>query len=109
MFLTIFISFVIKRFYGSCKNSIILVACGNAICGNSIIAATAPVINVKNEEVAASMALTTLLEAIIIFILPSLQPFFNFSFSQYGILARMTVYAIPQILAATAFISLVSV
>ncbi|MCL6229954.1 YeiH family protein [Bartonella bilalgolemii] len=109
IFLTIFISFVIGRFYGLSKNSAILVACGNAICGNSAIVATAPVINAKSEEVAASIAFTALLGAIIIFILPSLQPFFNFSFNQYGILAGMTVYAVPQVLAATAPISFVSV
>ncbi|MDD9328962.1 MAG: putative sulfate exporter family transporter, partial [Bartonella sp.] len=58
VFFTIFISFIIGRFYGLSKNLAILVACGNAICGNSAIVAAAPVINAKSEEVAASIAFT---------------------------------------------------
>jgi len=36
----------------------ILIACGNSICGNSAIAAVAPVIGAKADEVASSIAFT---------------------------------------------------
>ena len=39
----------------------VLVACGNAICGNSAIAAVAPVIGAKPQDVASSIAFTAIL------------------------------------------------
>src|SRR6185295_12965508 len=50
----------------------ILVACGNAICGNSAIAAVAPVIGAEREDVAASIALTAVLGVGVVLGLPLL-------------------------------------
>ncbi|WP_375644631.1 MULTISPECIES: YeiH family protein [unclassified Bartonella] len=109
IFITILISFVIGRLFGLSANLAMLVACGNAICGNSAIVATAPVIHAKHEDVAAAIAFTALLGVLIILFLPFLHPLLNLSFNQYGVLAGMVVYAVPQVLAATAPISFVSV
>ncbi|WP_375641609.1 YeiH family protein [Bartonella sp. CM100XJJH] len=109
IFVTIILSFAIGRICGLSKHLAMLVACGNAICGNSAIVAVAPVIKAKHEEVAASIAFTALLGVVIILLLPFLYLFLNLSFSQYGVLSGMIVYAVPQVLAATAPISFVSV
>ncbi|WP_375639195.1 YeiH family protein [Bartonella sp. MF74HXZ] len=109
IFVTIILSFAIGRICGLSKHLAMLVACGNAICGNSAIVAVAPVIKAKHEEVAASIAFTALLGVVIILLLPFLHPLLNLSFNQYGVLAGMVVYAVPQVLAATAPISFVSV
>ncbi|EJF83159.1 YeiH family protein [Candidatus Bartonella washoeensis] len=109
IFITILISFVLGRLFGLSANLAMLVACGNAICGNSAIVATAPVIHAKHEDVAASIAFTALLGVLIILLLPFLHPLLNLSFSQYGVLAGMVVYAVPQVLVATASVSSVSV
>ncbi|AGF75361.1 YeiH family protein [Bartonella vinsonii] len=109
IFITILISFAIGRLFELSSHLAMLVACGNAICGNSAIVATAPVINAKHEDVAASIAFTTLLGIIIILLLPFLHPLLNLSFSQYGVLSGMVVYAVPQVLAAAAPISFLSV
>ncbi|EJF80802.1 UPF0324 membrane protein [Bartonella sp. DB5-6] len=106
---TIIISFTIGRLFGLSTHLAMLVACGNAICGNSAIVAVAPVIKAKHDDVAASIAFTALLGILIILFLPFLHPLLNLSFSQYGVLAGMVVYAVPQVLAATASISFVSV
>ncbi|AHZ80414.1 UPF0324 membrane protein [Brucella suis 63/252] len=87
----------------------VLVACGNSICGNSAIAAMAPVIGAESEDVAASIAFTAILGVIVVLTLPLLVPLLGLSFTQYGILAGLTVYAVPQVLAATAPVSLLSV
>ncbi|GAA5098498.1 YeiH family protein [Bartonella acomydis] len=108
IFITILMSFFIGRILGLSSHLAMLVACGNAICGNSAIVAVAPIIKAKHEEVAASIAFTALLGVMIILLLPFLYLFLNLSFSQYGILAGMMVYAVPQVLAATASISFVS-
>ncbi len=79
-----------------------LVACGNAICGNSAIAAVAPVVGASAREVAAAVAFTAVLGVIVVLTLPALVPALGMSAGQYGTLAGLTVYAVPQVLAATA-------
>jgi uncharacterized integral membrane protein (TIGR00698 family) len=79
----------------------ILVACGNSICGNSAIAAVAPVIGSDGDDVASSIAFTAVLGVVVVLCLPLLVPLLQMTLTQYGILAGLTVYAVPQVLAAT--------
>lgn len=79
----------------------LLVACGNSICGNSAIAAVAPVIGADAEDIAASIAFTAVLGVLAVLLLPLLVPVLLLSLTQYGVLAGLTVYAVPQVLAAT--------
>jgi uncharacterized membrane protein YadS len=76
------VSFVIGRMIGLPLRMAILIACGNSICGNSAIAAVA-------------------LGVIVVLTLPLLVPVLQLSLTQYGVLAGLTVYAVPQVLAAT--------
>ena len=82
-----------------------LVACGNGICGNSAIAAVAPVIGADREDVAASIALTAVLGVGVVLVLPLLAKPLGYSNYQYGVLAGLTVYAVPQVLAAAFAVS----
>jgi uncharacterized integral membrane protein (TIGR00698 family) len=79
-----------------------LVAAGNSICGNSAIAAVAPVIGAEGEEVATSIAFTAVLGVAVVLLLPLLAPLLHLSEVQYGVVAGLTVYAVPQVLAAAA-------
>lgn len=106
--LTIVISYAVSRSLGLSNRLAILVACGNSICGNSAIAAVAPLIGANSDEIASSIAFTAILGVIVVLGLPLLIPLFALSEVQYGILAGMTVYAVPQVLAATMPASLVS-
>ncbi|MEE1656666.1 YeiH family protein [Microvirga sp. CF3062] len=90
------------------KRMAVLVACGNAICGNSAIAAVAPVIGAKPADVASAIAFTAILGVIVVLALPLLVPLIGLSMTQYGVLAGLTVYAVPQVLAATMPVGLVS-
>lgn len=86
----------------------LLVACGNSICGNSAIVAVAPVIKARAEDVAASIAFTAALGILVVLLLPLGQHATGMSAESYGILSGMTVYAVPQVLAATAPVGLLS-
>jgi uncharacterized membrane protein YadS len=86
----------------------VLVACGNAICGNSAIAAIAPVIGARREHVASAIAFTAILGVVVILTLPLSIPLLHLTVYQYGVLAGMTVYAVPQVLAAAFPVSPVS-
>jgi uncharacterized integral membrane protein (TIGR00698 family) len=78
----------------------LLVACGNAICGNSAIAAVAPVIRADSDDVATSIAFTAVLGIAVVVALPFLALALNLTPAASGILAGLTVYAVPQVLAA---------
>ena len=94
--------FGIGRLLGLNPRMALLAACGNAICGNSAIAAVAPVIDADGEEVAASIAFTAVLGVAVVLALPLLGGLMSLSGLQYGALAGLTVYAVPQVLAAAA-------
>jgi uncharacterized integral membrane protein (TIGR00698 family) len=83
----------------------VLVACGNSICGNSAIAAVAPVIDADGKDVASSIAFTAVLGVVVVLVLPLLDRLLALTPLQYGIFAGMTVYAVPQVLAAAAPVS----
>jgi len=87
----------------------ILVACGNSICGNSAIAAVAPAIGANGEDVASSIAFTAVLGVVVVLALPLAVPLIHLSGMQYGVLAGLTVYAVPQVLAATASVGVLAV
>jgi uncharacterized integral membrane protein (TIGR00698 family) len=86
----------------------ILIASGNSICGNSAIAAVAPVIGADGDDIASSISFTAILGVLMVLGLPLLIPLLRLSATQYGILAGLTVYAVPQVLAATVPAGLVS-
>lgn len=94
-------SYAICRLLGLPLRMSILVACGNSICGNSAIAAVAPIIDADGDDVASSIAFTAVLGVVVVLCLPLLVPLLKMSLTQYGVLAGLTVYAVPQVLAAT--------
>ena len=101
MVLAIVASYAICRVLGLPPRMAILVACGNAICGNSAIAAVAPVIGADSKDVVAAIAFTAVLGVLMVLGLPLFIPLAGLSEHQYGTLAGLTVYAVPQVLAAT--------
>ncbi len=96
---------LIGRAMGLGTRLAVLVAVGNAICGNSAIAAVAPAIRAKKQEVAAAIALTAVLGVGVVLTLPLLVPLANLTDERYGVIAGLSVYAVPQVLAATFTVS----
>ena len=96
----ILLSFGIGRLLGLPTRMALLIACGNSICGNSAIAAVAPVIGADSDDVAASIAFTAVLGVVVVLGLPLLGIAMGMSGLAYGALAGLTVYAVPQVIAA---------
>jgi uncharacterized integral membrane protein (TIGR00698 family) len=105
---TLGLSFGLGRALGLPRRLSILIACGNSICGNSAIAAVAPVIGADGDDIACTVSFTAIFGVVVVLGLPLLVPLLQLSATQYGILAGLTVYAVPQVLAATAPGGLVS-
>jgi uncharacterized integral membrane protein (TIGR00698 family) len=106
--LAIAISYGLGRLFGLPHRMATLIACGNSICGNSAIAAVAPVIGADGEDVAASIAFTAVLGVLVVLGLPVMAIALHMSPHEFGAFAGLVVYAVPQVLAATAPISSVS-
>jgi len=107
--IAIVLSYGIGRALRLPRRMAILVACGNSICGNSAIAAVAPVIGADGEDIASSIAFTAVLGVVVVLALPLAVPLIHLSLLQYGVLAGLTVYAVPQVLAATAPVGVLAV
>lgn len=106
--LALALSYGIGRLLGLEKGLATLVACGNSICGNSAIMATAPVIRAPAEDVAASIAFTAALGIVVVLLLPLGFRLLGLSEWQYGVIAGLSVYAVPQVLAATVPVGMLS-
>lgn len=102
-------SYAIARSLGLNRQVATLVACGNSICGNSAIVAAAPAIGARAQDVASAVAFTAALGVLVVVVLPLAGRAAGMDELHYGVLAGMTVYAVPQVLAATAPIGPVAV
>lgn len=89
-------SYAICRVLGLPLRMAVLIACGNSICGNSAIAAVAPVIGADSDDVASSISFTAVLGVVVVLVLPLLVPILQLSLTQYGVLAGLTVYAVAS-------------
>lgn len=98
---SIAVSYALGRLLGLHKKLALLMAVGNSICGNSAIAAVASVIRADKKDVASSIALTAVVGVVVVLTLPLLAPLAHLTFYQYGVLTGMTVYAVPQVIAAS--------
>ncbi len=106
--LSLAISYGFGRLFGLPRRMATLIACGNSICGNSAIAAVAPVIGAKAKDVAASIAFTAVLGVVVVLVLPLLSAWLHMEPRPFGVFAGLTVYAVPQVLAATIPVSTLS-
>ena len=100
VFVSIGFSFLVGRALGLTRAMALMVACGNSICGNSAIAAVAPVIDAKGDDVAAAIGFTAVFGVAGVLILPPLGSLLGLSPTSYGAFAGLTLYAVPQVLAA---------
>lgn len=95
-------SYAIGRLYGLSPRMAMLIAAGNAICGNSAIAAIAPLIGARATEIAAAIAFTAVLGVAVVLLLPVIGMAAGMAAVDYGAFAGLTVYAVPQVIAAAA-------
>jgi uncharacterized integral membrane protein (TIGR00698 family) len=102
VFITIAVGFAIGRLVGLPAKMALLVACGNSICGNSAIAAVAPVIDAEGDDVATAIAFTAVLGIAVVLLIPIIASSLHLGPAASGALAGLTVYAVPQVFAAAA-------
>lgn len=79
-----------------------LVGVGSSICGGSAIAATAPVIDAKDEEIATSLSVIFLFNVVAALIFPSLGTLLGLSDQGFGLFAGTAVNDTSSVTAAAA-------
>lgn len=96
------LTYALARGLGLGRRLALLIAAGNSICGNSAIAAVAPIVGARPPEVAAAIALTALIGVVAVLVLPLAVVVFGMVPTDYAVLTGLTVYAVPQVIAAAA-------
>lgn len=104
MIFTLTTSFLVAYFVGKALNIErpikILVGVGTSICGGSAIAATAPVIDAEESEVAHSISTIFLFNILAVFIFPALGHALGLSDQGFGIWAGTAVNDTSSVVAA---------
>jgi uncharacterized integral membrane protein (TIGR00698 family) len=80
----------------------VLIAVGSAVCGNTAIVATAPVIGARAREVAYAVATITLFGTLAVFLYPTIGRAIALPQPQFGLWAGVAVHDTSQVIATSA-------
>lgn len=79
-----------------------LISSGTAICGGSAIAAVGPVIKASENEMAVSLGVIFILNAIALFVFPPIGHYFGMSQTQFGTWAAIAIHDTSSVVGAGA-------
>ena len=99
---SLIIAFILYKALKLRTNNAILVGVGSSICGGSAIAATAPVIDASDEEVAQSISVIFLFNVIAALIFPALGAILGLSNEGFGMFAGTAINDTSSVTAAAA-------
>lgn len=77
-----------------------LIASGTAICGGSAIAAVGPVLKADDHEMAVSLGVIFILNAIALFIFPPIGHYFDMTQTQFGTWAAIAIHDTSSVVGA---------
>ena len=100
--ISLILAFVLYKALRLKKNSAILIGVGSSICGGSAIAATAPVIQASDEEVAQSISVIFLFNILAALIFPTLGGLLGLSDTGFGLFAGTAINDTSSVTAAAA-------
>lgn len=92
---------ILGKFLKTEKDTSILITVGTAICGGSAIAAVAPVIKAKHQEVTVALGTVFLLNALALFIFPWIGHQLNLDQHQFGLWSALAIHDTSSVVGAT--------
>ncbi|MHC1722325.1 MAG: YeiH family protein [Aminipila sp.] len=99
---SLIIAFILYKMMNSSPKISILIGVGSSICGGSAIAATAPVIDADDSEVAQSISVIFLFNVIAALIFPTLGTILGMSTEGFGLFAGTAINDTSSVTAAAA-------
>jgi uncharacterized integral membrane protein (TIGR00698 family) len=103
---TIFGTLVLGYFVGKLLNvnekTSSLISSGTAICGGSAIAAVAPAIDAKSDEISVSLGTVFVLNSIALFLFPVVGHLLNLSQMEFGIWSAIAIHDTSSVVGASA-------
>lgn len=102
IFIALAAAYVMCKAMNMDRNSAVLVGVGSSICGGSAIAATAPVIGARDDEIAQSISVIFMFNVIAALIFPSLGGMLGMSDEGFGLFAGTAVNDTSSVTAAAA-------
>ncbi|WP_238881760.1 YeiH family protein [Clostridium sp. YIM B02551] len=98
---SLIVSYLVSKLMKIPSNISILVGVGSSICGGSAIAATAPVIDAHDEDIAKSISVIFLFNVIAAFLFPILGNLLGFNDKGFGMWAGTAINDTSSVVAAS--------
>lgn len=98
--ITVFAGILLGRLFHVGKNTTMLISSGTAICGGSAIAAVAPVLEAKNNEISFSMAVVFVLNAVGLFVFPAIGHLLDMDQTHFGYWAAIAIHDTSSVVGA---------
>ncbi len=100
IFATLILGTLLTRMLGIEKKTGHLIASGTAICGGSAIAAVAPAINAKDEQISLALATVFVLNSVALFIFPAIGHLLDMSQHAFGTWAAIAIHDTSSVVGA---------
>jgi uncharacterized integral membrane protein (TIGR00698 family) len=98
--LTLTVGLMLGRVLGTQRDTSLLVTVGTAICGGSAIAAVAPVIRAKSQDVSVALATVFFLNAVALIIFPPIGHRLGLGQMQFGIWSALAIHDTSSVVGA---------
>lgn len=103
--ISILLAIILGLFLGkvlkNASESSLLITVGTAICGGSAIAAVAPTINAKHENVSVALAVVFVLNAVALFLFPVVGHGLHLSQHQFGLWSALAIQDTSSVVGAS--------
>lgn len=97
---TVLFGIMLGRMLHVGRNTTMLISSGTAICGGSAIAAVAPVLGAKNNEISFSLAVIFVLNAIALFVFPAIGNLLQMDQTHFGYWAAIAIHDTSSVVGA---------
>ena len=103
LILVISIGLILAKIFKMEKKLSQLIVFGTAICGGSAIAATSPVIEASDEDIALSTGIVFILNTVALFLFAFFINYFKLNAEQTGIWTALSIHDTSSVVSAAAF------
>lgn len=97
---TVLLGIVVGKALKVEKNTTLLISSGTAICGGSAIAAVAPVLDAKDNQISFSLAVIFVLNAVGLFIFPVIGHWLDMDHTHFGYWAAIAIHDTSSVVGA---------